>query len=164
MESRFRFFGHPIHQMLVVFPMGLLGGAAVFDVMALVQESGEMARTAYFLTSAGLIAGLAAAPFGFLDWLAIPRGTRAKTVGALHALGNVGVLAMFAGSWMLRSADPAVPGAVAQTLSIVAAVLAMVTGWLGGELVDRLGIGVTEGANADAPSSLRSEHPVAQRH
>ena len=40
--------------------------------------------------------------------------------------------------------------------------LALVTAWLGGELVDRLGIGVSEGANVDAPSSLRHRHVTAR--
>jgi len=56
---------------------------------------------------------------------------------------------------LLRLNEPDyVPGTVAFILSLVAVVLALVTGWLGGELVDRLGVGVDEGANLNAPSSL----------
>jgi uncharacterized membrane protein len=100
------------------------------------------------------VTGLLAAPFGFIDWLAIPAGTRAKRIGALHGLGNVVVVVMFALSWWLRSAVPSAPEALALALSFAAGALALFTGWLGGELVDRLAVGVDEGAHVDAPSSL----------
>lgn len=64
------------------------------------------------------------------------------------------MLTLFAGSAWLRSADPAVPSAVAQWLSFGAVALSLVTAWLGGELVGRLGVGVSDGANLNAPSSL----------
>jgi uncharacterized membrane protein len=62
---------------------------------------------------------------------------------------------LFALSWLLRRPAPDVPVALALAASFVGAGLALVTGWLGGELVDRLGVGVDDGANLDAPSSLR---------
>ena len=164
MESRARLFGHPIHQMLVVFPLGLLGGAALFDVlsrlMADEQTAQQMAIVAYYLIMAGVLSGLLAAPFGTIDWLAIPGGTRAKRVGAMHALGNVLVLALFAGSWWLRRDAPALPSILAQVLSVGAAGLSLVTAWLGGELVDRLGVGISNNAHLDAPSSLRTDRPA----
>jgi uncharacterized membrane protein len=65
------------------------------------------------------------------------------------------VVALFAVSWLLRLNEPNyVPGTVAFILAVVGVLLALVTGWLGGELVDRLGVGVDEGAHLDAPSSL----------
>ena len=100
--------------------------------------------------------GLLAAPFGFIDWLAIPSATRAKYIGAVHGLGNVVVVVMFALSWLLRSDAPRAPEGMALALSFAAGALALFTGWLGGELVDRLAVGVDEGAHLDAPSSLSS--------
>lgn len=160
MESKARLLGHPIHQMLVVFPLGLLGGSVAFDLVHLVTGNELFAVLAHYLIAAGLIAGLLAAPFGTIDWLAIPSGTRAKSVGALHAIGNVVVLLLFAGSWWLRRGDPAAPDVWAHVLSIGGVALSMVTAWLGGELVDRLGVGVSEGAHLDAPSSL-AHRPAA---
>ena len=89
----------------------------------------------------------------------IPGGTRAKRIGLLHGGGNVVVLLLFVLSWFLRRDLPTAPGGLEVGLSALAVLLALVTGWLGGELVDRLGIGVDEGANVDAPSSL-SGHPA----
>jgi hypothetical protein len=110
--------------------------------------------------AAGIIGGLLAAVFGLVDWLAIPSGTRAKRIGLLHGVGNVIVVLMFAASWWLRMASPRTPGALALTLSFAGLALALVTGWLGGELVDRLGVGVDEGAHINAPSSLSSRRAV----
>jgi len=156
MESRAKLFGHPIHQMLVVFPLGLLATAVVFDVIALARSQGYWSELAFWMIAAGVITGLLAAPFGFVDWLAIPSGTRAKRIGAVHGLGNVLIVLLFATSWLMRRHAPAAPEQVALALSFVAGGSALITGWLGGELVDRLAVGVDEGAHLDAPSSLRT--------
>jgi uncharacterized membrane protein len=154
MESRAKLFGHPIHQMLIVFPLGLLAMAILFDLLALGSGNGYWSEIAFWMMAAGVITGLIAAPFGAIDWLAIPTGTRARRIGALHGIGNVIVVLLFAVSWLFRRDAPAAPGGLALLLSFAGGVLALGTGWLGGELVDRLGIGVDEGANPDAPSSL----------
>ena len=91
---------------------------------------------------------------GLIDYLGIPNNTRAKSVGMTHGLGNVVVVILFALSWWLRHASPATPPSSAFVCSFIGVILALFTGWLGGELVDRLGIGVHEGANPNAPSSL----------
>ena len=162
MESRARLLGHPIHQMLIVFPLGLLGMAVIFDVIRLVTGSAGLGVASYYMIVAGVVGGLAAAVFGFIDWSAIPSGTRAKSVGTRHAVGNVVVVLLFAGSWWLRLADPANPPTLAFVLAVVGAGLSLATAWLGGELVDRLGVGVDDGAHLDAPSSL-SGRPAHDR-
>ena len=156
MESRAKFLGHPIHQMLIVFPLGLLAMAVIFDVFTIVLGDGYWSEISYWMIAAGVITGLIAAPFGTIDWLAIPSGTRAKRVGAIHGLGNVVVVGLFAYSWWLRRDLPTAPENFALLLSFAGAGLALVTGWLGGELVDRLAVGVDDGAHVDAPSSLTS--------
>jgi uncharacterized membrane protein len=160
MESRTKLFGHPVHPMLIVFPLGLLGAAVVFDVIRLVNGNGYWSEIAFWLIAAGVVSGLIAAPFGAIDWLAIPSGTRAARIGFLHGAGNVIVLMLFALSWWMRRDTPGLPGTFALTASFVAFVLALATGWLGGELVDRLGIGVDEGANVNAPSSLTHRRAI----
>jgi uncharacterized membrane protein len=161
MRARARLLGHPVHQMLIVFPLGLLGGSIIFDIVYLVTRAGHWAEMAFWMVAAGIVSGLVAAVFGAIDWSAIPGGTRAKSIGLLHGLGNVVVVGLFAASWLLRQSAPQSPGTLAIALSFVGVGLALVTGWLGGELVNRLGIGVDEGAHADAPSSLTSASAVA---
>ena len=158
MESRAKLLGHPIHQMLIVFPLGLLAMAVVFDVFAMALGNGYWSEIAYWMIAAGVVTGLLAAPFGTFDWFAIPSGTRAKRIGAVHGVGNVVVVLLFAVSWLLRRDAPAAPPTLALALSFAAGGLALVTSWLGGELVDRLGVGVDEGAHQNAPSSLVRRH------
>jgi uncharacterized membrane protein len=154
MESRAKIAGHPVHPMLIVFPLGLLATAVVFDVIYLVSGNGKWAEISYWMIAAGLIGGLLAAVPGWIDWLAIPSDTRAKGVGLAHGLGNMIVIIMFVLSWMLRRGDVTSPGTVAFILSFGGAALAIVTGWLGGELVERLGVGVDRGAHLNSPNSL----------
>jgi uncharacterized membrane protein len=154
MESKVRLLGHPVHQMLVVFPLGLLGTSVAFDLIHIFGQGEFSARLAYGLIAAGLIAGAVAAPWGAIDWLAIPTGTRAKRIGALHGAGNALVLLLFLCSGVLRRGQPDVPPVHAYVLSFGGAALALVTAWLGGELVDRLGVGVSPNANLNARSSL----------
>lgn len=154
MEARAKLLGHPIHQMLIVFPLGLLGMALFFDLIGLGTGRPGLLQASYFMIAAGILTGLLAAVFGLVDFLAIPSGTRAKRVGLLHGVGNVVVVALFAASWWLRRGSPEAPGSVPVILAAVGVGIALVTGWLGGELVDRLGVGVDDGAGLDAPSSL----------
>ncbi len=161
MESRAKLFGHAIHPILIVFPLGLLATGVIFDIIYLIRGNPTMATVAYWMIAAGIIGGLLAAPFGWIDWFAIPTGTRAKSVGLLHGAGNVIVLLIFIGSWWLRRGAPERPEMLASILSFAGAGLALITGWMGGELVERLGVGVDNGAHLDAPSSL-SNKPASE--
>ena len=160
MDARAKLLGHPIHQMLVVFPVGLLATAVVFDIVHRIIGGSVWPTVSFYMIGAGVVGGLAAAGFGLIDWLAIPVNTRAKRVGLLHGVGSVVTVALFAASWYLRRPAPQAPSTTALMLSLLGGLLAAVTGWLGGELVDRLGVGVDEGAHLDAPSSL-SGHPAS---
>jgi uncharacterized membrane protein len=148
--------------MLIPFPLGLLATSVVFDIIHRLTGNDTFAEVAYWMIVAGLISGLVAAPFGTIDWLAIPSGTRAKSVGLWHGAGNLVVLVLFGVSWFFRRDAPIDPGSLAFVLSLIGVALAAVTGWLGGELVDRLGVGVDRGAHLDAPNSL-SARPATER-
>ena len=152
-----RLLGHPIHPMLIVFPLGLLGTSLLFDILHLATGGEHWALVSYYMIAAGILSGLLAAPFGLIDWLGLPGGTRAKRIGLLHGGGNAVVLLLFTLSWFLRRDLPTAPGGVEIGLSVVAVLLALVSGWLGGELVNRLGVGVDEDAHLDAPSSLSGQ-------
>ncbi len=149
-----KILGHSVHPMLVVFPFGLLATAVVFDVIHMTLGGPVFAVVAYWMIAAGIIGGLAAAFFGWADWFGIPAGTRAKSIGLAHGLVNTGVVLLFAISWYLRTGAPERPTIMASVIAIAGAGVALVGGWLGGELVERLGVGVHAGANVDAPSSL----------
>ena len=153
MESSAKAAGHPIHQQLIVFPLGLLATAVVFDILRLITDNEGFATASYYMIAAGVLVGLVAAVFGAIDYWAIPAATRARRIGALHGVGNVVVVVLFAVSWFLRGDEPRhVPTTLAFVLGLAGALLATVTGWLGGELVGRLGVGVYPDAGLDAPA------------
>lgn len=158
MESRAKLFGHAIHPIMIVFPLGLLGASVVFDAVYLFWGNPMMAVVAFWMMIAGIVGGFLAAPFGLIDWLAVPSGTRAKTIGLTHGLVMVGVLLLFIASAFMRYDAPDKPETLASILSFAGAGLSMLGGWLGGELVERLGVGVDDGANLDAPNSLTNSH------
>lgn len=149
-----KILGHYVHPILIVFPLGLLATATIFDVAYLVFDRQVFAVVCYWMIVAGIIGGLIASVFGWIDWTHIPSDTRAKSVGLAHGLVNTLVLLFFAGSWFLRRDSIENPAITASILTIAGAGVALVGGWLGGELVQRLGAGVHKGAHPDAPNSL----------
>src|SRR6185437_13725752 len=80
MESKAKLLGHPIHPMLIVFPLGLFATAVVFDIVGLISNDSSWFRISFWMIAAGIIGGLCAAVFGLVDWFAIPSGTRAKRI------------------------------------------------------------------------------------
>ncbi|HUR79623.1 MAG TPA: DUF2231 domain-containing protein [Thermoanaerobaculia bacterium] len=127
-----------VHRILIVFPLGLLATSFFFDLAWMLHRSDQLALVAWWMIFAGVCGGAAAALFGVIDFLGIPRGTRARRMGALHG-GGMGVVAMlYAASWLLRRDAPAAPESIAILLSGLGVLLTVVTGWLGGELADRM--------------------------
>jgi uncharacterized membrane protein len=156
-ESRAKLFGHPVHPMLIPFPLGLLVSSFIFDITYLITGNNGFSVAAFWMIAAGVLGGLAAAVFGIIDFSGVPDETRAHSIGVWHAVLSVSMVILFAISWLLRLGQPAEPGLIPIILSLVGAALAGLTGWFGGELVDRLGVGVHEGAHLDAPSSLSGQ-------
>lgn len=157
MKARAQILGHPVHQMLIPIPLGLFVTAAVLDIVATIAGWRFLTVVSFWNLVIGVATGLIAAVFGVIDWTGIPKRTRAKGIGAVHGGANVVMVGLFLVAVLLRMDEPAfaVTG-VALTLQIVALIVGMVAGWLGGELVDRYGIGVHPDAHPNASSSLRA--------
>lgn len=155
MESKAKLFGHAIHPVLIVFPLGLLSTSVIFDIIYLIWGNASLANTAFWMLSAGIVGGFLAAPFGTIDWLAIPQNTRAKSVGSIHGSANVLGLLIFIASWWLRYENST--SLLPYILSFAGVLIALVAGWFGGELVERLGVGVDDNANLNASNSLTNK-------
>lgn len=155
MQSKAKLLGHPIHPMLVVIPLGLFIASAVLDALYYWRGDTLFATISYYNIAGGILGGLLAAAFGIRDWFAIPSGTRAKRIGLMHGATMVLVVLLFSAAWLARTALPDLaPSPFVLVVEASAIALALLGGWLGGELVDRLGVGVDEGANLNAPNSL----------
>src|SRR5436305_15108480 len=83
MRAKARLLGHPIHPMLIVFPLGLLTVAAIFDIIYVSTHNGHWADLSYWMIASGIIGGLIAAVFGVVDWFGIPESTRARCIGLI---------------------------------------------------------------------------------
>ena len=146
--------------MLIVFPAGLFTAAVIMDILYLIFGNPLLATVSFYMIIIGVVGGLLAAIFGFIDWSGLPNNSRARNIGLWHGLGNFVIVVLFAMSWFLRRGSPNfVPSGLAMILSFAGIVLALITLWIGGELVYRLGVAVDPGANVNAPSSLKE--PVA---
>jgi uncharacterized membrane protein len=155
MESRLKVLGHPLHPALVALPLGLLTVGVLFDLLYVVLGDEILANVAYWNITLGTLGGVAAGSVGLVDWLAIPGGTRAKRIGLVHGVGNAVVVVLFAWSWWLRLPDITyAPDPLPLLLGLLGVGLALLTAWLGAELVYRLRVGVDDDAHLDAPSSL----------
>jgi uncharacterized membrane protein len=157
MESKAKLLGHPIHPMLISFPLGLLGMAVIFDLLAVIAGQEVLGQASHSMIAAGTITGLLAAIFGAIDWATISARTRAKGIATAYGPGNVIIVVLFAIAWWLRRDSPGAASGLPMVLEVIGVLGALVTGWLGGELVDRLGVGVDPGANLNAPSSLSGQ-------
>jgi uncharacterized membrane protein len=140
-------YGHPFHPILVTVPIGAWVASIVFDILSRTADDGSaFARGAYWLIVIGIVGAAAAAVFGLLDLLGIPRDTPARRVGLAHMALNVVVLGAFVASFIWR-ADR---GAELETtagmfvLSGVALAILGVSGWLGGKLAYHFGVRVAK--------------------
>ena len=136
--------GHPLHPMLVVFPIAFFVGTFVSDIVYLATTDPFWARASFWLLVAGLVMGALAALAGFTDFLG-DRLVRATTVAWFHMIGNVSAVVLSLINVWLRYSNgetTAYPGVF--WISLVVVLIFVVTGWLGGELVFRHRVGVSE--------------------
>jgi uncharacterized membrane protein len=157
MQSKARLLGHSLHQILIAFPLGLLGMSVAFDIIRIVTGDRVWSIVAFYMIGAGVLVGLAAAAAGLIDYLAIPAGTRAKRVGGMHGILSFLLVVLFACSWLVRRPDSSAVIVSALVLSLAGGALLALAGWLGGELVTRMAVGVDDGAHLDARSSLSGD-------
>ena len=140
MSSPARIAKHPIHPMLVVFPVGLLVFSLICNlVYALGAHDLIWAQVALFTMGGGIIGGLLAAVPGFIDFLSIT-DKPTKDIAWKHMLVNVTGLVLFLiGFWAeYRGMNLN----LVLMLSIVAVIILAVGGWLGGEMVYVKGMAV----------------------
>lgn len=143
--------GHPIHPILVQFPISFLVGALLTDAVFWFAGDVFWARASFWLIVGGLVGGLAAALTGIVDFLRIPR-VRKRTAGWAHLILNVAALLLSIVNLALRWNNPVsavLPWGL--VISVVVATLLGVSGWYGGELIYRHKIAVIGNGNPNYP-------------
>ena len=140
-------FKHPIHPMLIVFPIGLLIFSLACDLIRLTGASGDAWSTvAFFSMVGGFIGALCAAVPGFIDLLFYKGGAPpVKKIALTHMAINLTVVVLYAINIWLRANGPTSMSKSVSTpvlLSIIGVALLAVSGWLGGQMVHVYGVGV----------------------
>lgn len=143
-SSTAKIAGHPIHPMLVPFPIVFFVSAFVTDLVYLSAGEGGWATASMWLLAAGLVTALLAALAGLADFFGDQR-VRALKDARLHLVGNVTAVLLEAVNLFLRYGSGAeIIDSLGIILSGVVVLILLFTGWKGGELVFRHGVGVAD--------------------
>lgn len=142
MKSKASIKGHPLHPILVTFPIAFFTGTLIFDILSILKGSTSYSQTGEFLELAGLITALIAALPGLIDYLyTVPPVSSAKKRATQHGLINLLLILIFAVAYVFRNGAfvsfPVIIG-----LEFAGFILMGISGWLGGTLVYRNQIGV----------------------
>jgi uncharacterized membrane protein len=158
MASKASIAGHPIHPMIIPFPLALWTTSFVVDVLYYFWRNTSLFVMSKFLLAAGCLGAVAAAIPGILDWTAI-RNSEVKRIANWHARLNIIALIIFAASLYLRmrAGAPWVSYSlrIPFLLSLLGVILISISGWLGGALSFEHGVGV-------APQHDTPEEEVAK--
>ncbi|HYC28372.1 MAG TPA: DUF2231 domain-containing protein, partial [Chitinophagaceae bacterium] len=142
MKSKAHIKSHPLHPILVAFPIAFFIGTLVFDGVAYATGETGFALTGRHLNIAGIIGALLAAVPGLVDFIyTVPPKSSAKKRGATHGILNVITLGVFVFVFVYRQDMDYVDG-IMLIAELVGVTLLTIAGWMGGTLVHRNQIGV----------------------
>ena len=156
-ESTAQIAGHPLHPMLVAFPIASIVLAFLSDLAYVSTTDPFWARASFWLLAVGLITGLVAAGAGLADFTTI-RSIRRLGAGWVHLLGNAGVIGLVIINLAMRWNNPAAGitngGLV---ISIITVLVLIVTGWLGNTLAYSYHLGAMDTPSADEATRAAEE-------
>ncbi|MGH6770398.1 MAG: DUF2231 domain-containing protein [Xanthobacteraceae bacterium] len=155
-------FGHPIHPMLIPFPIAFFVGAFACDLAYLINGAPIWATASLWLIGAGLVMAALAAIAGLTDFIGDGR-IRNIQAAWLHAIGNVAVVLIQAFSffWRYRYGTAGVLP-LGLILSFATVGMLLFTGWMGWEMVYRHRVAVYDAPPAPAePSASKPPHQRA---
>ena len=128
MKSKANLKGHPIHPILVGFPIAFFVGTLVFDLLAFVNDSGMLWQTGKYLEIAGIVSAAMAAVPGIIDYIfTVPPESSAKSRAAKHGILNVSMLIIFIVALIIREEDASMSVILLEGGGVV---LLSISGWL----------------------------------
>ena len=142
MQGKATLIGHPIHPMLIPFPIGFFVGALLSDIISHFSDNQLWPQMSVALIGFGVIAALLAAVFGFIDYYSAPLTPEAKRTGLTHMILNLIVVAVFAGAYFVRASNAT--AALGYILTVAGNLVLLVSGVLGGHLSYHHRVGVEE--------------------
>ena len=153
MQGKATMFGHPIHPMLIPFPIAFFTGALVSDIIYAFAHGGVWPTLSVILIGFGVISALLAALFGFIDYFTAPMSAAAKKTATAHMLLNLLAVVVFAIAFFVRFDKP--PSVAGYTLTVIGVIILTITGSLGGHLSYHYGVGVDDGTVPPREPSMR---------
>ena len=146
MQTRAHFYRHPIHPMLVVFPIALWIFSFICDIAAhQALNPAFWSAMAFYTMAGGVIGALAAAVPGFIDYLSLKQFA-VKRIATAHMTLNLVIVVFYVFNLGFRMSRITETNSTAMLISAVSLVLLAISGWLGGSLVYEHGIGVESAA------------------
>jgi nitrite reductase/ring-hydroxylating ferredoxin subunit/uncharacterized membrane protein len=143
MRSKASIKGHPIHAMLIAFPVAFATAAPLADLAATLGDWPSLWTVGAYSSIAAVVTGFIAGVPGFIDYLTVvPPNSSAKTRATYHMIVNVVALGVMAASWWFRNWETLVPENMAIVLEFASIGIMSVGGWMGATLVYRNQIGV----------------------
>ncbi|HYL27952.1 MAG TPA: DUF2231 domain-containing protein [Candidatus Nitrosotalea sp.] len=142
MQGKATVAGHPVHPMLVTFPIGCFVAAVVSDIVSIWAGPVFWAQMSTWLLLFGILGGLLAALFGFVDYLTAPMSIEAKNVAAWHMTLNIAMIVIFGIACAVRFLEPA--SVAGYALTGLGFVVLAAAGVLGGNIAHRHLVGSTE--------------------
>ena len=143
-KSTFSIGGHPLHPLLIPFPIAFLVAALLTDIAYVQSNDALWAYASFWLIGAGIVTALIAALAGFIDFFGERRIRQLKRAW-YHMIGNLLAVILSIVNFIVHSRDGAaavVPLGI--SLSAIVVLLLLFNGWMGGELVFRHGVGVRQ--------------------
>lgn len=141
-ESKMSLKGHPIHPMLVHFPVAALVGLIATDAAFIYTDDYFWARASIWLVGIGTLGGWVAGLVGFID-LVFVKNIRRLITGWSHAILAIMLLSLTSFNWLIRWDEPdtaIMPWGI--VLSLLSGVMIAVTANLGGKLVYEHAVGI----------------------
>lgn len=140
-KSRAAFAGHPLHPVMIHFPVAALIALVASDLGYLYSGDPFWSRASLWLAGVGAFGGWVASVAGIIDLVTV-KGIRRLITGWCHAIIAVMMLSLASLNWLWRLGDPSDMLPWGLVLSLLTAAMIALAGWLGGQLVYEHAVGV----------------------